>query len=698
MSALEILMLVGFTTGAALHFYITWLIARREDLWGPEPAFVALGATLGMWHTGSLLAALFRILGFPDGHVLLRTSDTIVLGCLACLPPTLAHAHVAFLGWRDDYRRVTRRIVTLVAAIGYLPLVLLPVSLARLWGPVYQNPIDAMGYWLVLFSIWHVSVLVQCAVVDQYLKRYFVDPRERGFFDRLAVSLILIAIAYVAVFPGGLRTWPAGGRWLEVLVQLASIGPTTIVAYYIFRYNLYKLVIQRSLVYALSAGIAIVFYLYVVRTFDQFLVAHYNLKAGVVEAIGVVFMVLVAWPMRRAMDRSVRQLFDSEIGAYRSLVEQVSTESHSFNELRALLPYIESIVSRALEADSIRIVLSHDDAPDATPEARALSTLWQTMERDGLEALEDDSKVWAVGGRAAWALRRDDELIGLMLIASDAVSLDSTKEAVLGVLTGQIAIAIENCRLVEEKVRLERELMKRERLAALGQMAATVAHEVKNPLSAIKSIVQVMREEDGDGSRGQDLRLIVGEIDRLNRTVTQLLSFSRPALADTRPVALDEIAQTVTRLLETDAAATGVALRAEVANDRRVSGAAAAAIREVLINLALNAIQATPEGGSVVVSLAGTERGAHLAVEDTGKGIPAALHGKVREPFFTTKQRGTGLGLAIVERRLVELGGHLEIDSPLTADGGTRVWADVNAPSDADTPEPAGVDTAHAGQ
>src|SRR3954464_11785042 len=110
MSALEILMLVGFATGAALHLYITWLIARRDDLWGPEPAFVALGATLGVWHTGSLLAALFRILGFPDGHVLLRASDTLVLASLAALPPTLAHAHVAFLGWRDDYRQVTRRI------------------------------------------------------------------------------------------------------------------------------------------------------------------------------------------------------------------------------------------------------------------------------------------------------------------------------------------------------------------------------------------------------------------------------------------------------------------------------------------------------------------------------------------------------------------------------------------------------------
>src|SRR4029079_1713381 len=149
------------------------------------------------------------------------------------------------------------------------------------------------------------------------------------------------------------------------------------------------------------AGIAMVVYLYVVRTFDQFLVATYSLKPGVIEAIGVVFMVLVAWPVRRAMDRSVRQLFDTEIGHYGSLVEQVSTESHSFNELRGLLPYIESIVTRALGVDSVRITLGYDDAADATPDERAGAALWSAMRRDRLDVLEDDPKVWTLGVTSA---------------------------------------------------------------------------------------------------------------------------------------------------------------------------------------------------------------------------------------------------------------------------------------------------------
>ncbi|MCC6742399.1 MAG: hypothetical protein IT175_00930 [Acidobacteria bacterium] len=681
MSALEIVMLVGFASGAALHLYITWLIARREDRWGPEPAFVALGLTLGLWHAGSLIAALLRILGVPDGNVVLRVSDTLVFTALAFLPASLAHAHVAFLGWRDGYHRFTRRLVRSFTILGYSPLALLPFALGRLWHSVYASPVDAMGPWLIAFSIWHVAVLFQASIVDKFLRRYFTDPRERDFFDRLSAALVVIAVFYLIVYPGGLRQVPSIGPWLEVLVQLASIVPTTIVAYYIFRYNLYKLVIQRSLAYALLAGIAAVVYVFVVRSFDQYLVAAFGARPGVIEAIGVVCMVLVAWPMRRLMDRSVRHLFVTEIGHYRTVVEQVSTESHSFNQLRELLPYVETVVTRALGVDAVRIRLAdgNDETQHGDLDERAFAALWHEMVRDRLDFAEDGARLAALGATAAWGLWRDDDMVGVMLITASPGTLDDQRTAVLGVLSGQIATAIENTRLVEEKVRLERALMTKERLASLGQMAATVAHEIKNPLSAIKSIVQVLREESSGAGQDEDLRLIVGEVDRLNRTVTQLLSFSRPAIAESTPAMLGEIAKTVGRLLDPDARAGGVNVGMQVHGDRLVSGATSNALREVLINLGLNAVQSTPDGGHVEIRIDGGGETVRLSVEDTGAGIPDELQLKVREPFFTTRQRGTGLGLAIVERRLTELGGFMRIESPITSGLGTRVSFEIQA-------------------
>jgi two-component system sensor histidine kinase HydH len=249
------------------------------------------------------------------------------------------------------------------------------------------------------------------------------------------------------------------------------------------------------------------------------------------------------------------------------------------------------------------------------------------------------------------------------------------------------------------KGRLERELATRERLATLGQMAAQVAHEVKNPLSAIKSIAQVMREDEQLKDYDRDLELIVSEIDRLNRTVSQLLAFSRPSRAETRPVALRELVASTVTLIGNEAKERGVAVRVESVSDVTLTGPQAGALREAFSNLVINAVQAT-ERGEVTIEAsiepatlthrrnrALSEETARLVltVTDTGPGIPAQTQQKVFEPFYSTKSRGTGLGLAIVQRRTVEMGGVVELVSPVRDNQGTRFRVIVPLASMAET-------------
>jgi signal transduction histidine kinase len=253
------------------------------------------------------------------------------------------------------------------------------------------------------------------------------------------------------------------------------------------------------------------------------------------------------------------------------------------------------------------------------------------------------------------------------------------------VLAGQVAVEVEGIRLVEEKVRLERELASRERLATLGQMAAQVAHEVKNPLSAIKSIAQVMREEQALKDYDRDLELIINEIDRLNRTVSQLLAFSRPSRAEARPVALADLISATTTLAGVESAEREVELKVRNVAEIILTGAQAGALSEALGNLALNAVQATERGGKVEIDSrieignAGKNRQPDggpakliLTVTDTGPGIPEEARQKIFEPFYSTRSRGTGLGLAIVQRRAVELGASVELVSPVEDGRGTR--------------------------
>jgi signal transduction histidine kinase len=205
-------------------------------------------------------------------------------------------------------------------------------------------------------------------------------------------------------------------------------------------------------------------------------------------------------------------------------------------------------------------------------------------------------------------------------------------------------------------------------------MAATVAHEIKNPLSAIKSITQVMQEDEEVSSEyGRDLELINSEVDRLNRSVTQLLSFSRPSVVATSSAALAEIVENVLAILRSEAEDRQVQLISRLETDPLLNGETSAAIKEILLNLALNAVQSVKHGGAVTIESKKTEVGdLSLAVMDDGQGIPLTLRDKIFEPFFTTKQRGTGLGLAIVARRVRELDGSIQLRSPLENGSGAR--------------------------
>ncbi|HVF48437.1 MAG TPA: ATP-binding protein [Pyrinomonadaceae bacterium] len=315
-----------------------------------------------------------------------------------------------------------------------------------------------------------------------------------------------------------------------------------------------------------------------------------------------------------------------------------------------------------------------EDERDASERAAWAGEVLEQLRAQDWEPLEGAALLRARGFELAYALCRESRVVGLMLVDATPDTLTHDVRAVLEILAGQVAIAIEDCRLVEENVRLERRLAQGERLAALGQMAATVAHEVKNPLSAIKSIAQVMREDTQlDGEYTRDLDLIVGETDRLNRSVTQLLNFARTSPPADAPQRAAEVVRTTVALLRAEANGRGVILERRGGEDAEeqleLDGAQAAALRDALSNLLLNALQATPTGGRVTVESHVETEAYLIAVEDSGGGVPAAIRERIWEPFFTTKQRGTGLGLAIVRKRMEEVGGSTRLASKQPAQG-----------------------------
>lgn len=219
-------------------------------------------------------------------------------------------------------------------------------------------------------------------------------------------------------------------------------------------------------------------------------------------------------------------------------------------------------------------------------------------------------------------------------------------------------------KLVESQSLAERH----EKLASLGLLAAGVAHEVRNPLTAIKTALFIQQKKLAPGSPQEaDTRLIEREILRLERIVTEFIQFARPATPQATIVAAGEPLEEVRALLSTQLAEAGIHLAQESSDPIRIR-IDAAQIQQVLINLVQNAADSIGRGGTITLRARrsrqqlgnGASEVAILEVSDTGKGIPPEVEKRLFDPFFTTKDTGTGLGLAIAARIVEMNGGRLQ--------------------------------------
>jgi len=223
---------------------------------------------------------------------------------------------------------------------------------------------------------------------------------------------------------------------------------------------------------------------------------------------------------------------------------------------------------------------------------------------------------------------------------------------------------------ITDRKHSEERLREQAALARLGEMAAVVAHEVKNPLAAIKGALQVIGGRIPGTSRD---RAIVGDIvarvDSLNDIVQDLLVFARPREPQLAPVALADLLESTTALLRKDPVHSN--LQMEISGANPIVQADLEQLRTVFLNLLLNAAQASGSSGRLAVSVAADDLAATVSIADNGPGIPEEIREKVFEPFFTTKHRGTGLGLPTARRVVERHRGAVEIDCP--AGGGTVV-------------------------
>ncbi len=656
MGSLVYIRLIGCTFGTLLQLF--WMVVilgyRRQRNF--ERVFFFLCLALFFFYGGSLLALNSQIYYHQPPVALNQFAiGTISIG-LCLLPALLLHLHMEYAetrGLRKNKRWKLAVLILFYAACLHLVIRRIPLLMQD---PQFNFlvPGSSLGEG---FAITLAVALAWCGGWERRFATAAPDKPQRYFHWAL---LAFFVASFVAVDGLHLGPFPMQARTTEALAtafSLLPILPFSVLIYLVFRHNFLQIGRQKNLLYAISATFLALLYLSLVRRVGTWLEPLLPPEAS--ASILLFVLVIFIEPLQRALGRRLQETAHREMDRVQRLTAEIQQEARQGN-LRGLVRFIEGRVKEVFELAAVNLTLVDQSKAELRPSSRT------PEERAASAALSD----------RVFVLRQGHQLMAALQAEPHGAALSGETRAALEFLCEQLPGALDLCRLIEEKLQLERELAERERLALVGQMAASISHNLKNPLGSMKTILQVQLEnpELPDSMRAET-KMVLEEVGRLSTKLNQLLQFSRPAVRGGSAIGSCDarvVVEEVAGLLSHEAERRGVQMQIKVSGGSVLVAASAEAVNDLVSNLVVNALEAAPRGGHVIVSAVSRDGACIFAIEDDGPGIPAALREKILQPFFTTKSQGTGLGLAIVARRVAEFGGKVDWESPVRNGRGTR--------------------------
>jgi len=282
-----------------------------------------------------------------------------------------------------------------------------------------------------------------------------------------------------------------------------------------------------------------------------------------------------------------------------------------------------------------------------------------------------------------------DELVGVLNLNHKSTRDMYNREDIdlLKTLANQATIAIENAKMYDALKKTKVRMQRADRLASLGTLTAGLAHEIRNPLVAVKTFLQLLPEKfDDEEFRNYFLTVASGEVERISSLITELLDFSRPSEPQLREENINEILEKMITLITTETKKKNLKITKQLAENLPFIQVDKDQIKQVFLNILLNAVQATPENGEIMVvsrSFTKSPEETFLQVEirDTGSGILPQELEYIFTPFYTTKSQGSGLGLSITHQIVEEHHGYIEVESQLGRGTAFTVNLPLNANS-----------------
>jgi signal transduction histidine kinase len=663
------LQLVLFLTGALLYGFLARELFRQPRVLPGLPMRL-LVVSLTVWHGGCLIDELASILFDVAALGRGATAFDLLRGTAWLVSfPLLTHGL-----WRLllDEAEPAERPGRVWLFPGYATLALFVPAAWGAWrGSTLLLTEVVRG--IYLFIVLHVAVSSACSagLVFRILHRA-EDSHLRQFLRWLlaalgiTVGLVTLGALVRPALPGEGSGAGGGAEMLWVLAsEIAGLVLGLTFLYFVLRYNLLRLSLSYRSLRRFAGLLALVG---LVMATGAALGVEGTPRFRRSVALGLLVALLAAAVYTPLQNAAIRRF---------AWLRRLLGVSITAEELEGLTRRLQSL--ELSEAEMQELAAREIGQWLATrarflpPAEEGLWTCFADPEMRAFNRLDAPGDLATLLHRAdlqaAFPLRVAGELVGVLVleISPAAGGYQQGDMETVQLVLRQLAAALELRRFLDERLSAERRLAERERLSLLGMVAASLAHELKNPLSSMKALAQTVHEELATGApdsvQTQDLAVIVEQIDRLHGVAREILDFARtPETQDgDGGVDLTTLLRRTLYVLGHQARRRGIEIDAAEVGDVGRVGGTPATWQTVLFNLILNASQHAPAGSTVRVLLA-RENGAVLfATENAGPPIPPDLAGHLFEPFARGRKEGTGLGLALVAQRVRDLGGTIQV-------------------------------------
>jgi signal transduction histidine kinase len=541
---------------------------------------------------------------------------------------------------------------------------------------IFQIFIIIIGCVASIYVYWGIRNLVSGLRITRFPKQ------------KLQIKYLIFGIVSVGVVGAGINLsnhflklgWP-----VFFLASLYAILVSVFFAIALIRYRLLDIhiLIRGGILYSSLSGFVLVVYVLLIKNIGEMISTAYTPKSLFVESMLILVLVYMLRPFQKKAEDWIDHFFYAERHHYRRKFVEFSRALTELIDLKDVLGTTGRFISETLHVKNIAILLFDEEEEGYVtryegnvkgelkilPNSGLIRYLRKSKRGAEIENLRIEKglegeveHMLGLGFSAVVPIMLEEKLVGLIILGRKANQKDYTNEEIeiMGAFSNQASLAISRALIYRDMSLKDRQIMQSEKMASLGELAAGIAHEIRNPLAIISGSAETMKKRGDKRTSEEMIDYIMEESDRINTMITNFLDFAKPKEPELVSCDIAEVIKRTIQLIFPQARTQNVEVVEEFPRKPLYLEVDPELIQHAFMNIELNALEAMGQGGVIRINVFPNQGGRVLIkFSDTGKGVPPKISRKIFDPFFTTKEGGTGLGLSIAHNIVESHGGTL---------------------------------------